>query len=162
MNESLVTENLGMQWNLKNPTECKTFFQTSSQVENAEKVWIKKPGMSRHGRGITLHRGDDPSIGQMYGECNMSLPDGLIIQAYVTSPAMRSGHTFDMRTYLLIASTKPFLVFYHDGFARCSQRAFSMADLMDRLARITNDDKQSEQNHFFGFQQLEKILIIVC
>lgn len=33
-------------------------------------------------------------------------------------PALLEGHKFDLRTYLLVASLNPFLVFYHDGFVR--------------------------------------------
>jgi hypothetical protein len=149
------------QWNLQKLPQCEDFFLSAAQPENTEKIWIMKPGGSFHGRGITLHRGDDPALRATYGECKKKLPDGLIVQAYVMNPALMSGHKFDLRTYLLIASTKPYLVFYHDGFARRSEKPFSLSgsNLTDPLAHITNDARQSDENHFFGFHQLEKVLI---
>jgi hypothetical protein len=149
------------QWNIQKQPQCEEFFSAASQPENSDKIWIMKPGGSFHGRGITLHRGDDPTLRATYGECKKKLSDGLIIQAYIMNPALMGGHKFDLRTYLLIASTKPFLVFYHDGFARRSEKPFSISgsNLTDPLAHITNDARQSEENHFFGFHQLEKVLI---
>jgi len=149
------------QWNLQKLPQCEDFFLNAAQPENDDKIWIMKPGGSFHGRGITLHRGDDPELRATYGECKKKLPDGLIVQAYIMNPALMSGHKFDLRTYLLVASTKPFLVFYHDGFVRRSEKPFSISgsNLTDPLAHITNDARQSEENHFFGFHQLEKVLI---
>jgi hypothetical protein len=148
------------QWNIQKSTQCEDFFLTAAEPENADKVWIMKPGGSFHGRGITLHRGDDSHLRSKYGSCKKKLPEGLIIQEYVMKPALMTGHKFDLRSYLLIASTAPYLVFYHDGFARRSEHPFSMVgqNLTDVKAHITNDVSQSSENHFFGFEQLEASL----
>ena len=150
------------QWNLQKAQQCEDFFTTAADPENTKKVWIVKPGGSFHGRGITLHRGDDAAFRLKYGACGKKkLSDGLIVQSYIMNPALMGGHKFDLRSYLLIASTAPFLVFYHDGFARRSEHAFSMdgANLTDVKSHITNDVSQSNENHFFGFEQLEQVLI---
>lgn len=149
------------QWNIQKQPQCESFFQTAALAGNEEKIWIMKPGGSFHGRGITLHRGNDAELRSTYGDCRRKLPDGLIVQEYVMKPALMGGHKFDLRTYLLIASTKPHLVFYHDGFARRSSKPYSVlgSDLTDPLAHITNDARQSEENHFFGFHQLERVLV---
>ena len=83
------------------------------------------------------------------------------MQEYISKPALMGGHKFDLRTYLLIASTAPFLAFYHDGFVRRSEHAYSLegSDLTDAKAHITNDFSQSSENHFFSFEQLGEILM---
>ncbi len=118
-----------------------------------------KPGGSFHGHGITLHEGD-ATIKAKYGTCKKKLPEGLIIQEYVSKPALMGGHKFDLRTYLLIASTSPFLAFYHDGFVRRSEHPYSTdaSGLNDAKTHITNSVSQSSENHFFGFHQLQAIL----
>jgi hypothetical protein len=118
-----------------------------------------KPGGSFHGRGITLHEGD-VGLRAKYGTCKKKLPEGLIIQEYVSKPALMGGHKFDLRTYLLVASTAPFLAFYHDGFVRRSENPYSTdtSGLTDVKTHITNAASQSSENHFFGFHQLQNVL----
>ena len=76
---------------------------------------------------------------------------------YIVKPLLINNHKFDLRTYLLIASTQPFLVFYHDGFIRRSVAEYSNKTF-NKLAHITNFRHQPEDDHFWGFQQLEDYL----
>lgn len=41
-------------------------------------------------------------------------------QKYVADPHLLNGHKYDFRVYLLIASTDPLIVYFHDGFLRLS------------------------------------------
>jgi hypothetical protein len=54
--------------------------------------------------------------GQLCGE----VMDNLLAQKYVSNPDLIEGHKYDFRIYLLIASTDPLIVYYHDGFLRLS------------------------------------------
>jgi hypothetical protein len=51
--------------------------------------------------------------------------DNIIAQKYISNPLLVNGHKFDFRIYLLIASTDPLIVFYHDGFLRISLSKYS-------------------------------------
>ena len=42
------------------------------------------------------------------------------MQRYISKPLLLDGHKFDFRIYMLIASTNPLQLFYHDGFLRVS------------------------------------------
>jgi len=45
----------------------------------------------------------------------------LIAQAYINNPLLLDrNNKFDFRVYMLIASTNPFIVYYHDGFIKLS------------------------------------------
>ena len=46
-------------------------------------------------------------------------------QRYVSRPALMHARKFDLRSFLLIASTNPVVAFYADGFIRRSQAVYS-------------------------------------
>ena len=145
------------QWNIAITARCKEFYAFAGKPENQGKIWIAKPGGSFHGRGITIHD-SLLTLQKKFGKCDRAQRDGIIIQEYVSDPVLMGGHKFDMRSYLLIASTDPFIVFYHDGFVRRSENKYSSDSLKDTKAHITNDASQSSDNHFFGFDQLQAVL----
>mmetsp|Transcript_11741 Transcript_11741/g.13625 ORF Transcript_11741/g.13625 Transcript_11741/m.13625 type:complete len:575 (+) Transcript_11741:149-1873(+) len=155
-------EDLSVQppsWNIQSIQTCKEFYAIAKKPEHKNTIWIAKPGGSFHGRGITIHDSVN-SLQKKFGTCTKTLSDGVIIQEYVKDPATIGGHKFDLRSYLLIASTDPFIVFYHDGFIRRAENKYSTdsSSLKDPLAHVTNAMGQSSENHFFSFEQLQEVL----
>ena len=45
-------------------------------------------------------------------------------QKYISNPDLLEGHKYDFRIYMLIASTDPLILYYHDGFLRVSLLKF--------------------------------------
>lgn len=41
-----------------------------------------------------------------------------MMQKYIADPDLNDGRKYDFRVYMLIASTNPLIVYYHDGFLR--------------------------------------------
>lgn len=147
-----------VQWNIRYEGACRAFFLEAAKPENARQIWIVKPGGSFHGSGIKLYEGV-AKLSSLYS-CEGQLGDGLIVQRYVSKPALFTGNKFDFRTYMLIASMDPYIVFAHDGFVRRSEHAYDTAgaSLTDTKTHITNAKSQSMDNHFFSFEQLQQRL----
>jgi hypothetical protein len=52
----------------------------------------------------------------------------IIIKRYISNPLTINKRKFDIRCYMLIASTKPLLVLFHHGYLRLSMYEFSNDD----------------------------------
>lgn len=48
-----------------------------------------------------------------------------LIQKYIENPLLVDKRKFDIRCFVLVASTSPFLVFYADGYARLSLKEYN-------------------------------------
>ncbi|GBG32757.1 Protein polyglycylase TTLL10 [Hondaea fermentalgiana] len=144
------------QYNLREKVDCERFFKVAMAPENAEKLWIGKDGGSYHGKNIKIYKGLKYDIKKRYGRCTKDKKGsaGYIMMDYIANPQLIEGRKFDLRTYLLIASTKPFIVFYHKGFIRRSSKAYSGSSF-SRAGHITNHKVQDNtEGHFWSFAQL--------
>uniref|UniRef100_A0A8C5SUH5 Tubulin tyrosine ligase like 10 n=1 Tax=Laticauda laticaudata TaxID=8630 RepID=A0A8C5SUH5_LATLA len=92
-------------------------------------IWICKPTSSNQGRGIFLLKSqaevrtlqaklqsteDEPT----YKKLPYKLPQARIVQRYIDRPLLLEGKKFDVRSYLLIACTVPYMVFFGHGYVR--------------------------------------------
>jgi len=60
-----------------------------------------------------------------------------LVQDFVHNPLLLKGHKFDFRMYMLIASTNPLIVYYHDGFLRLSLQEYDSKST-DKSVHVTN------------------------
>lgn len=56
---------------------------------------------------------------------------------YIINPLLLDGCKFDIRCYVLIACTMPYLVFYHPGYIRRSAKPYSNQD-QNLITHLTN------------------------
>jgi len=102
----------------------------------------------------------------------------LIAQSYITNPLLLDlDNKFDFRIYMLVASTNPLIVYYHDGFLRASLSEYDKFS-QDRSKHLTNthiaestfkDAKQKKINgmteeelrdyHIWKFEKLQDYLL---
>ncbi|GBG32868.1 Protein polyglycylase TTLL10 [Hondaea fermentalgiana] len=141
------------QYRLWEEPECRAFFDRVCP-RDPDAMWIEKPSGGQHGAGMKVHQGC-AKLSVSHSACS-GTGKKYIAMPYL-SPALLSGHKFDVRSYLLIASLDPLLVFYHDGFARKAANLYS-SDVSDVDAHITNADSQNTTDHFYEFSRLEEQL----
>ena len=54
--------------------------------------------------------------------------ESLLAQKYIDNPLLLDkNNKFDFRIFMLLASTNPFLAYYHDGYLRVSLNSFDLA-----------------------------------
>uniref|UniRef100_A0A8D2IJG6 Tubulin tyrosine ligase like 10 n=1 Tax=Varanus komodoensis TaxID=61221 RepID=A0A8D2IJG6_VARKO len=105
--------------------ERESFFETYTEPQ----IWICKPTSSNQGRGIFLLKNqaevneleaklhsleEDPQ----YKKLPYKIPPARIVQRYIDKPLLLEGKKFDVRSYLLIACTVPFVLFFGHGYVR--------------------------------------------
>nr|XP_020637933.1 inactive polyglycylase TTLL10 isoform X2 [Pogona vitticeps] len=99
------------------------------EIYREPQIWICKPTSSNQGRGIFLLKNEaevnslqvklhnveeDP----MYQKLPYKTPPARIVQRYIDKPLLLEGKKFDVRSYLLIACTVPYMVFFGHGYVR--------------------------------------------
>ncbi|XP_069803768.1 inactive polyglycylase TTLL10 isoform X2 [Dendropsophus ebraccatus] len=103
--------------------EAEAFF---SIYEDGQ-TWICKPTGLNQGRGIYLLKNQEQILTlrcQMLSIMEDSKkppskgPQARIVQRYIPNPLLLEGKKFDIRSYLLIASTVPYFVFFRHGYVR--------------------------------------------
>lgn len=118
----------------KDEAECRQFFNEINSEDYQQRVeaevypFILKIGYGAHrARGVFLF--DDEKQEDIRTEydngknCGL-IDNNLIAQKYIADPLTLDGHKFDFRIYMLIASTNPLIVYYHDGFLRLSLQIY--------------------------------------
>ncbi|XP_028439794.1 protein polyglycylase TTLL10 isoform X1 [Perca flavescens] len=109
--------------------EREAFFAQQEGVSNNEShMWICKPTGLNQGRGIFLLKSQEDIAAfrlklKHTEDCqarkmHRRQPQARIVQHYIQSPLLLRGKKFDVRSYLLIACTSPYMVFFRHGYVR--------------------------------------------
>lgn len=93
-----------------------------------------KPKASSQGKGIFIT--DDISEvlrGRSEGEKHY------VVSEYIINPYLINGYKFDLRIYVLITGLNPLKIYlYQDGLARFCAEKYTIDDLRNRFAHLTN------------------------
>ncbi|XP_040049265.2 protein polyglycylase TTLL10 isoform X3 [Gasterosteus aculeatus] len=107
--------------------EREVFFAQQEGVSNAEShMWICKPTGLNQGRGIFLIMNPEDVAAfrlklqhtEEHKKMHHRQPQARIVQHYIQRPLLLRGKKFDVRSYLLIACTAPYVVFFRHGYVR--------------------------------------------
>ena len=137
-----------IQFDMLNETECLTFFAFINQPENADKVYISKPSMMFHGDGMNIYHGPSVELQADFGNCKKK--KNYILMEYIANPALMDGYKYDLRSFMLVASIKPMLLFYHDGIVRRASTKYSVHS-REHNVHIMNSRNQTFDDHFYNF-----------
>ena len=132
---------------LYNTTQCKTFFKyiQSSEYKQEKKkngiVFLQKTLGVHMGEGVfLLDKENEKAIKKDFKngkECSTRSDTKIQMQRYLDQPFLLYGHKFDFRIYMLIASVKPFIVYYHDGILRVSLQIYN-SESREKSTHFTN------------------------
>jgi uncharacterized membrane protein YgcG len=138
-------------YKLNNPTEKAAFFAATKQ--DPSQIWICKPVGANCGRGIFLVK-DMVKFQEWLDELDTKAKrsgkriEERLIQQYLRSPLLVKKRKFDLRSYCLIASAAPDVVFYREGYARLALTDYSLDNLDDRFAHLTNQAVQKKHEDY--------------
>ncbi|CAG01732.1 unnamed protein product, partial [Tetraodon nigroviridis] len=139
-------------------TEREDFFSRYGTVSNiGTKMWICKPTGLNQGRGIfllksqddvtafrlKLQNAEDSQASQASRRTLQRQPQPYIVQQYIQNPLLLNGKKFDVRSYLLIACTCPFVVFFRHGYVRLSCNLYDPRS-SDPSTHLTNQCMQKK------------------
>jgi hypothetical protein len=87
------------------------------------------------------------------------LTPSFIIQKYITSPMLINGRKFDIRCFGLFVSINGVrrAYFYQGGYLRTSSKEFTLDEIDDKLAHLTNDAVQNLDDDYGKFETCNKI-----
>nr|KAF6394961.1 tubulin tyrosine ligase like 10 [Molossus molossus] len=130
--------------------EREAFFTLFDETQ----TWICKPTASNQGKGIFLLRSqeevtalqaktqsiqDDP----VYRRMPFRAPQARVVQRYISNPLLLEGKKFDVRSYLLIACTMPYMIFFGHGYARLTLNLYDPCS-EDLSGHLTNQFMQKK------------------
>ncbi|XP_068772293.1 inactive polyglycylase TTLL10 isoform X1 [Struthio camelus] len=118
-----------------------------------EQIWICKPTCSNQGRGIFLLK-NQAAVNTLQAKLHSTeedlnkkvpckAPQARIVQRYIHQPLLLEGKKFDVRSYLLIACTAPYVLFFAQGYVRLTCTNYD-ATSDDLTVHLTNQYMQKK------------------
>jgi len=137
-----------LSYRLYDKYECQLFFNIVTSDKYKQSL-IREPIQYLLKIGVGSHKASGVSILDVNAtkglidkydagnKCGSQF-ESYVAQTYITNPLLLDkDNKFDFRVYMLIASTNPLIVFYHDGFLRVSLSGYNKSST-DKSTHLTN------------------------
>ena len=86
--------------------------------------------------------------------------DESIVQRYIDTPCLYKKKKFDLRVYMMICCTKPYLVLFNHGYCRISLNEFNLEDYNTKEGKITHMTNNSVQKKHPEYKDRKEETII--
>ena len=140
--------------------QCLAFFRYLKEVNDPFALWVIKTSQGYGGDGVQMFNNVSQLVDQ-FGTCPNKLE--YIAQEHVGNMLLVEGRKFDVRALILVAGTRPVMVFYHDGYLRVSIRKYNPR-AAGREVHLTNSHVQvtskgfDPENHFWTHKRFQDYL----
>ncbi len=129
--------------------EFRTAFESSSKSGKSN-VWILKPSDGAHGRDIVIMDDYDEII-DFLEKFEKGTPPW-VVQRYITNPLLlNGGRKFDMRFWVLLDHNYDVYI-YEQGVCRTCSPKFTIDDLTDKFAHLSNHGLQESHRDFGAYE----------
>jgi len=109
--------------------------KTYRKLNGSNNVWIIKPAGLSRGRGIELF-GSWKDISNQLKNKEFQW----VCQKYIENPALIGNRKFDIRQWVLVTDWNPLTIwFYEECYIRFTHNTFSLDNIKDRYAHLTNN-----------------------
>ena len=133
--------------------ELDAFRKHVSENESSRGPWIVKPGASNRGRGIALFR----TAAAVEKHLAKQKPDEpFVAQTYLARPLLVRGRKFDVRVFVLVAPDGGAWI-YRDSYVRTCTTLYTLEDLTDVSAHLTNDAVQKRLDGYGKHEDCNKL-----
>ena len=138
--------------------QCQNFFRNLESRKNSD-IWVLKKSQGFGGDQVQVFH-NTTLFKKMFGKCDNN--EQYIIQEYVQNLLLLEERKFDVRALILIAGTRPYILFYHEGYLRVVLKPFDPK--ASREVHLTNTHVQSMQlnyspdKHFWSFAKFQTYL----
>ena len=133
----LPSDNLNLERVLKADAS-----KMKNKHDKSKFLWIIKPCASSCGKGIKVVSHD-----KALSLCKEKKK--LIVQRYLGDPYLINNKKFDLRMYVLVTGADPLRVYVHEeGLTRISTRDYSLKNIKDRFAHLTNYSINKKASNF--------------
>ncbi|KAG8002861.1 Protein polyglycylase TTLL10 [Nibea albiflora] len=153
-NNKVLTTKIGLLSSLREYERVSSKVNHGRGLSNESDMWICKPTGLNQGRGIFLLKSQEDVAAfrlrlqhmedsQASRKMHHRQPQARVVQHYIKSPLLLKGKKFDVRSYLLIACTAPYMVFFRHGYVRLTCDLYD-PNSQNLSAHLTNQYMQKK------------------